>query len=100
MGHVVPAAATQFLPDSADQVRTARVRGALPAHQVGPRITWNRARDPGYLECAEVGFCHEGRRLAVPRLRDLFRRLGRGVLVSVEGPDGDYRAFEIAGISC
>ena len=76
----------------ADQVRAARLRGALPAHQVGPGITRNRADDPGHRERAEVGSAHEGRRLAVPRLRDLLRRHGRRVLVHLARPDRDHRA--------
>ena len=39
VGHVLPAAAAQLLPDPAYPVRAARVRAALPAHQVGPRLT-------------------------------------------------------------
>ena len=38
VGHVLPAAAAQLLPDPADPVRAPRVRAALPAHQVGPGL--------------------------------------------------------------
>ena len=55
VGDVLPAAAAQLLPDPEDQVRAARLRGALPAHQVGPGIARDRADDPGYRERAEVG---------------------------------------------
>ena len=44
VGDVLPAAAAQLLPDPADQVRAARVRGALPGHQVGPGITRTSSR--------------------------------------------------------
>ena len=47
VGDVLPAAPAQLLPDSADQVRAARVRGALPAHQVGPGVARHRADHPG-----------------------------------------------------
>ena len=45
MGHVLSAAPAQLLPDPADQVRAARVRGALPRHQVGPCLARDRAGD-------------------------------------------------------
>ena len=38
MGHVVPAAAAQLLPDPADPLRAPGVRGALPAHRGGYRV--------------------------------------------------------------
>jgi hypothetical protein len=41
MGDVLPAAAAQLLPDPENQVRAARLRGALPAHQVGRGLTRN-----------------------------------------------------------
>ena len=47
VGDVLPAAPAQLLPDSADQVRAAGVRGALPAHQVGPGVARHRADHPG-----------------------------------------------------
>ena len=47
VGDVLPAAAAQLLPDPADQVRAARVRGALSAHQVGPGVARYRADHPG-----------------------------------------------------
>ena len=52
VGYVLPAAAAQLLPDPADQVRAARVRGALPAHQVGPGIARAGADDAGHRERA------------------------------------------------
>src|SRR5207247_11367348 len=55
MGDVLPAAAAQLLPDPEDPLRAARLRGALPGHQVGPGVARGRADDPGYRERAEVG---------------------------------------------
>jgi heme/copper-type cytochrome/quinol oxidase subunit 1 len=53
MGDVLPAAPPQLLPDPANQVRTARLRGALPAHQGGACVARSRPEDPGHLERAE-----------------------------------------------
>ena len=55
VGHDLPAAAAQLLPDPADQVRASRVRGSLPGHQVGPGIARPGADDPRRRKPAEDG---------------------------------------------
>ena len=46
VGHLVPAAAAQLLPDPADPLRAPGVRGALPAHRGGCRVPRPRAGHP------------------------------------------------------
>ena len=91
--------ATSCPPPRHNFYRIPRIRSERPAFEAhypdikwGAGITRNRADDPGYRKRAEVGYALEGRGLAVPRLRDLFRWHGHRVLVHLEGPDRDRRA--------
>ena len=105
MGHFLPAAAAQLLPDSQDPVRAPGVRGALPAHQDRERIPRHRPDHPGgQRRAAQAGVipllrarklrpvCHD-RRPAVTQIRTV-----RAYLRESAAPSSQQRISPLSGL--